>query len=112
MLGEPLQPCCTSPVTGYLRDGYCSRAPYDRGMHLVCAVVMAEFLAFTERQGNDLSTPVPEHDFPGLLQFTPELRRMLFFVDGHGVAGHDTGRSTHGRQTDSQTGCFCAQSLS
>jgi len=66
VLGEPLQPCCSSPTTGYLRDGYCSRAPHDRGMHVLCAVVTAEFLAYTARQGNDLSTPVPEHGFPGL----------------------------------------------
>ena len=66
VLGEPLQPCCTSPLTGYMRDGYCSRAPHDHGMHVVCAEVTEAFLRFSASRGNDLSTPVPEYAFPGL----------------------------------------------
>jgi uncharacterized protein (DUF2237 family) len=66
VLGEPLQPCCSSPVTGYLRDGFCSRAPGDGGMHIVCTVVTDAFLTFSASRGNDLSTPVPPYHFPGL----------------------------------------------
>ncbi len=53
-------------MTGFFRDGYCRTGPPDRGMHTVCIVATDEFLAFSRAQGNDLSTPVPEYDFPGL----------------------------------------------
>ena len=66
ILGEELQPCCTDPMTGIFRDGYCYTNQFDRGSHVVCAVVTDEFLAFTKSRGNDLSTPRPEYDFPGL----------------------------------------------
>ncbi len=67
VLGGPLQPCCFSPMTGFYRDGFCRTGPGDHGLHTVCAEVTAEFLAFSRRQGNDLSTPLPEYDFPGLV---------------------------------------------
>ena len=66
VLGGPLQPCGTDPMTGFTRDGSCSSGPDDLGSHTVCAVVSAEFLEFQRRLGNDLSTPRPEYDFPGL----------------------------------------------
>ncbi|MCW5556705.1 MAG: DUF2237 domain-containing protein [Verrucomicrobiae bacterium] len=66
VLGTPLQACCFSPRTGFYRDGYCRTGADDRGLHTVCAVMTLEFLAFSRDQGNDLSTPVPEYDFPGL----------------------------------------------
>lgn len=53
-------------MTGYFRDGCCETGPSDRGRHIVCAVMTDEFLAFSKRQGNDLSTPRPEYRFPGL----------------------------------------------
>ena len=53
-------------MTGFFRDGYCRTGPSDRGMHTVCIVATDEFLSFSSAQGNDLSTPVPEFDFPGL----------------------------------------------
>ena len=53
-------------MTGFFRDGYCRTGSSDRGMHTVCMVATDEFLAFSRAQGNDLSTPVPEYDFPGL----------------------------------------------
>lgn len=62
----PLQPCGRDPLTGFYRDGYCATGPDDRGRHVVCAVVTAEFLAFSARRGNDLVTPRPEWGFPGL----------------------------------------------
>lgn len=66
VLGRPLQPCGTTPMTGWFRDGCCRTHPGDRGLHVVCAVMTAEFLAFSRLRGNDLSTPRPEFDFPGL----------------------------------------------
>jgi uncharacterized protein (DUF2237 family) len=66
VLGGELQGCCQNPVTGFYRDGYCRTGPGDHGLHTVCAQVTGEFLAFSVRQGNDLVTPRPEYDFPGL----------------------------------------------
>jgi len=67
VLGGPLEPCGTQPMTGFYRDGCCSSGPDDLGRHTVCAVVSAEFLALQRELGNDLSTPRPEYDFPGLV---------------------------------------------
>jgi uncharacterized protein (DUF2237 family) len=67
VLGEPLEPCGTDPLTGFYRDGCCSTGPEDRGSHTICAVVTAEFLAHQRAIGNDLATPVPQYDFPGLV---------------------------------------------
>jgi uncharacterized protein (DUF2237 family) len=66
VLGQPLKPCSLSPMTGYFRDGCCRSDPTDRGLHVVCVVLTADFLAFSRQRGNDLSTPRPEFDFPGL----------------------------------------------
>ena len=66
VLGGPLSPCSTRPVTGFFRNGCCDTGDEDLGSHTVCAVMTAEFLAFSKSRGNDLSTPVPEHGFPGL----------------------------------------------
>jgi uncharacterized protein len=66
VLGTPLQSCCTNPVTGFYRDGYCRTGPEDRGLHTVCAVMTERFLSFSRAMGNDLSTPMPDFDFPGL----------------------------------------------
>ncbi|MET4430509.1 MULTISPECIES: DUF2237 domain-containing protein [unclassified Mycolicibacterium] len=66
VLGEPLQPCGTDPLTGFYRDGCCSTGPEDAGSHTICAVVTTEFLAHQRSIGNDLSTPRPEYRFPGL----------------------------------------------
>ena len=64
--GAPLQPCCTDPMTGFYRDGHCHTGPEDRGVHVVCAVMTEKFLTYTKAQGNDLSTPQPRFNFPGL----------------------------------------------
>jgi uncharacterized protein (DUF2237 family) len=66
VLGAELESCCTSPLAGYYRNGRCDTGADDVGLHVVCARVTAEFLAFSKARGNDLSTPVPEFDFPGL----------------------------------------------
>ena len=66
VLGGPLQPCSTSPLTGFYRNGCCDTDAEDRGSHTVCVIVTAEFLAMSKYLGNDLSTPRPEYHFPGL----------------------------------------------
>ncbi len=66
VFGEPLVPCSTDPMTGFYRDGFCSAGPEDMGRHTVCSLMTAEFLAFSKRAGNDLSTPQPDSRFPGL----------------------------------------------
>ena len=66
VLGQPLEPCGTDPVTGFYRDGCCNTGTGDLGVHTVCARMTPEFLAFSAEQGNDLSTPRPEFAFPGL----------------------------------------------
>ncbi len=66
VLGTLLIPCSTQPATGFVRDGCCRFYPEDRGSHTICAEMTDEFLAFSKAQGNDLSTPMPDYDFPGL----------------------------------------------
>ena len=66
VLGEPLAVCCTSPMTGFYRDGSCETGPEDLGAHVVCAQVTEAFLAFTRSRGNDLGSPAPAAGFPGL----------------------------------------------
>jgi hypothetical protein len=66
VLGGELALCSTKPLTGFTRSGCCETGPDDLGVHTVCARVTAEFLEFSRRRGNDLSTPVPEYGFPGL----------------------------------------------
>jgi hypothetical protein len=66
VLGEPLELCCSDPMTGFFRDGFCQTGPRDLGSHTVCAQVTQEFLDFTASKGNNLSSPVPEYCFPGL----------------------------------------------
>lgn len=66
VLGEPLEPCSTDPVTGFFRNGSCDTCPEDQGSHTVCAVMTADFLAFSRSVGNDLSTPHPQFGFEGV----------------------------------------------
>lgn len=67
VLGGPLDPCGTDPLTGFHRDGCCSTGPEDLGSHTICAVVTSEFLDHQRSIGNDLSTARPEYRFPGLV---------------------------------------------
>jgi uncharacterized protein len=67
VLGEPLEPCSTDPMTGFYRDGTCTCGPEDAGLHAVCAVMTEEFLAQQKEIGNDLVTPIPAYQFPGLV---------------------------------------------
>ncbi|HEY9296101.1 DUF2237 domain-containing protein [Microcoleus sp. FACHB-672] len=66
VLGGKLETCCTSPITGFYRDGKCNTGGGDMGAHVVCAQMTEEFLNYTKSRGNDLSTPVPGFNFPGL----------------------------------------------
>jgi|TARA_B110000240_G_C13336356_1_gene383534 uncharacterized protein (DUF2237 family) len=66
VLGKSLENCSCNPMTGYLRDGFCNTTPDDFGTHVVCAVVNKEFLEFSFSKGNDLMTPIPHWNFPGL----------------------------------------------
>lgn len=66
VLGTALEPCSTDPMTGYLRDGCCHHLEKDPGRHEVCAVMTEEFLEYSKARGNDLITPRPELEFPGL----------------------------------------------
>ena len=66
VLGTELKLCSLEPMTGFFRDGCCNTGPSDRGLHVVCSRVTAEFLAFSAARGNDLSTPRPEFRFAGL----------------------------------------------
>jgi hypothetical protein len=66
VLGGALQPCSFDPATGFFRDGHCHTCAQDHGSHTVCAVMTADFLSFSKSRGNDLSTPMPQYDFPGL----------------------------------------------
>ncbi len=67
VLGTKLSSCCTDPVTGFFRDGSCNTCTEDHGQHTVCILVTAEFLDFSKAAGNDLSTPNPSFNFPGLV---------------------------------------------
>ena len=66
VLGGPLMTCSDEPVTGFFRDGCCNISEDDFGSHTICVVLTEEFLAYSKAAGNDLSTPRPEFDFPGL----------------------------------------------
>lgn len=66
VFGEKLVTCSNDPLTGFYRTGCCETGPQDSGRHLVCAVMTNEFLEFSKLQGNDLTTPIPQYNFPGL----------------------------------------------
>ena len=66
VFGGDLIVCSNDPMTGFFRTGTCDTCGDDLGMHTVCAEMTAEFLEFSKAAGNDLSTPIPEYQFPGL----------------------------------------------
>ena len=67
VLGEPLSPCSSDPLTGFFRTGYCAAGPDNAALHLVCIEATEAFLAYSASVGNDLSTPMPQFSFPGLV---------------------------------------------
>ncbi len=66
VLGTDLVIAGTTPLTGYYRDGFCSTGNADRGVHVIAATITDEFLQFSKSKGNDLITPMPQYNFPGL----------------------------------------------
>jgi uncharacterized protein (DUF2237 family) len=66
VLGGELETCSLDPLTGFYRNGCCDTGSEDMGVHIVCAIVTDEFLAFSKDRGNDLSTPAPQYGFGGL----------------------------------------------
>lgn len=66
VLGKPLQTCSKDPLTGFFRDGCCNTSDTDFGSHTVCVELTQQFLEYSRFRGNDLTTPMPEYDFPGL----------------------------------------------
>lgn len=68
VLGGELEMCCGDPMTGFYRDGFCRTGIDDTGRHTVCIVATTDFLAFSKAVGNDLSTPMPQYAFPGLVE--------------------------------------------
>lgn len=102
VLGTELEICGTAPLTGFFRNGCCDTGPMDRGLHTVCAVMTAEFLALSKYLGNDLSTPRPEFGFAGL---NPGDRWCLCatrFLQAHeeGAAPQVNLAATHSRTLD------------
>lgn len=67
VFGEPIKPCNHDPITGFYRNGCCDTGADDHGKHTVCAIMTDEFLQYSKSMGNDLSTPMPQFNFPGLI---------------------------------------------
>lgn len=99
VLGEKLEPCGVEPVTGFYRDGNCTTGPDDRGSHTICAVVTAEFLEHQRSIGNDLSTPMPQYNFPGLMPGDRWCVTAVNWLRAHhdGAASYVVLASTHER---------------
>lgn len=99
VLGGQLESCGNDPVTGFYRDGCCRTGPEDRGSHTICAVVTAEFLEHQQQIGNDLSTPIPEYRFPGLVPGDRWCVTAINWLRAHeaGAAAYVVLASTHER---------------
>jgi len=87
VLGEELIPCSMHPLTGYYRDGHCQVGPEDHGCHAICCELTDEFLAFSKSAGNDLVTPMPQYNFPGLKSGDRWCVCAARWVEAH-TAGH------------------------
>ncbi|MEL6465103.1 MAG: DUF2237 domain-containing protein [Pseudomonadota bacterium] len=102
VLGTNLQLCGMDPVTGFFRDGHCNTCAADQGSHTVCAVMTAEFLAYSKYVGNDLSTPRPEYHFAGLTPGDSWCLCAARFLQAHdeGCAPKVSLEATHKRALD------------
>lgn len=102
VLGEPLEPCSSDPLTGFYRDGCCTTGPEDLGSHTICAVVTAEFLEHQRSIGNDLITPNPRFRFPGLVPGDRWCVTARNWLRAHqdGAAAYVVLASTHERALD------------
>lgn len=88
VLGEPLSPCSSDPLTGFFRTGYCAAGPESAAVHLVCIEASDDFLAFSRSVGNDLSTPMPQFAFRGLVA-----GNRWCLVAGRWLQAHEAGRA-------------------
>ena len=102
VLGQPLHECGTDPVTGFYRDGCCSTDEQDLGLHTICGVMTADFLAHQRGIGNDLSTPRPGFGFPGLKPGDQWCLCAARFLQAHeeGCAPKVDLNATHARALD------------
>ena len=102
VLGTALKSCSDAPMTGFYRNGCCDTGPLDSGSHTVCARMTAEFLAYSKYVGNDLSTPRPEYNFPGLKPGDRWCLCAARFLQAHdeGVAPEVDLEATHIRALD------------
>jgi len=102
VLGGALEPCGVDPLTGFYRDGSCVTGPEDIGSHTVCAVMTTEFLEHQRGIGNDLSTPMPQYMFPGLVPGDRWCVTAMNWLRAHhdGVAAPVVLASTHERALD------------
>lgn len=102
VLGGPLEPCGLDPVTGFFRDGSCHTSPADLGSHTVCAVMTEQFLVHQQKVGNDLTTPLPQYSFPGLVPGDRWCVVAARWLQAHrdGVAAPVVLASTHERALD------------
>ena len=102
VLGTALEQCSTAPLTGFFRNGCCDTGPQDQGVHTVCAILTAEFLALSKYLGNDLSTPRPEYGFAGLKAGNKWCLCASRFLQAHaeGAAPQVRLRATHAKTLD------------
>ncbi|GAW33967.1 hypothetical protein RA2_01012 [Roseovarius sp. A-2] len=102
VLGGTLAQCSADPVTGFFRDGHCNTCTQDHGSHTVCALMTAEFLAYSKYVGNDLSTPRPEFGFAGLKPGDQWCLCAARFLQAHdeGCAPQVRLEATHQRALD------------
>ena len=102
VLGEPLEPCSLKPLTGYYRDGTCFSGPDNPGVHAVCIYATKEFLEYSKKVGNDLSTPIPEYNFAGVKEGQSWCLSGPRFVEAikNGMAPHIFIHATHERMLE------------
>lgn len=97
VLGEPLEPCSLDPLTGFFRTGSCKVTPENKGLHAVCIYATKEFLEYSKNAGNDLSTPMPQHNFAGVKPGESWCLSGGYFIQSikDGMAPHIFIHSTH-----------------
>lgn len=102
VLGEPLEPCSLKPLTGFYRDGSCNTEEDNLGVHAICIYATEEFLAYSKKVGNDLSTPMPQYNFAGVKAGQSWCLSGPRFVQAHndGMAPHIFIHATHQRMLE------------
>ncbi|MEA3434637.1 MAG: DUF2237 domain-containing protein [Campylobacterota bacterium] len=102
VLGEPLEPCSLKPLTGFYRDGSCNTEEDNPGVHAICIYATEEFLAYSKKVGNDLSTPMPQYNFAGVKAGQSWCLSGPRFVQAHhdGMAPHIFIHATHQRMLE------------